>query len=75
MVDAVARPDAIDKELAAIEATARDQGVVVLGASALPVSIERIARWAQTLEAKGLVIVPMSAARGLRSPKTTGSLR
>jgi len=75
VVDAVARPDAIDKELAAIEATARDQGVVVLGASALPVSIERIARWAQTLEAKGLVIVPLSAARGLRSPKTTGSLR
>jgi len=75
VVDAVARPDAIDRELAAIEALARDQGVVVLGASALPVSIDRIARWAQTLEAKGIAIVPLSAARGLRSPKTTGSLR
>ncbi|MDP3256008.1 MAG: divergent polysaccharide deacetylase family protein [Bosea sp. (in: a-proteobacteria)] len=75
VVDMVARPDAIDKELAAIEAMARDQGVAVISASALPVSIERIARWTQTLEAKGLVLVPMSAARGLRSPKTTGSLR
>lgn len=75
VVDPVARPDAIDKELAAIEAMARDQGVAILGASALPVSVERIARWAQTLEGKGLVIVPMSAARALRSPKTTGSLR
>lgn len=75
VVDSVPRPDAIDKELAAIEQTARDQGVAVISASALPVSIERIARWAQTLEAKGIVIVPMSAARGLRSPKTTGSLR
>lgn len=75
VVDTVARPDAIDKELAAIEAMARDQGVAVISASALPVSIERISRWAQTLEAKGLMLVPMSAARGLRSPKTTGSLR
>ncbi|OYW67992.1 MAG: hypothetical protein B7Z40_04980 [Bosea sp. 12-68-7] len=75
VVDNVARPEAIDKELAAIEAMARDQGVAVISASALPVSIERIARWIQTLEAKGIVLVPISAARGLRSPKTTGSLR
>lgn len=75
VLDTVARPDAIDKELAMLEALAREQGVAVASASALPVSIERIARWAQSLEGKGLMIVPMSAARGLRSPKTTGSLR
>ena len=75
VIDTVARPEAIDKELAAIEAMARDQGVAIASASALPVSIERITRWAQSLEAKGLMIVPISAARGLRSPKTTGSLR
>ncbi|PTM41012.1 divergent polysaccharide deacetylase family protein [Bosea sp. 124] len=75
VIDTVARPDAIDKELANLEALAREHGVAVASASALPVSIERIARWAQSLEAKGLAIVPMSAARGLRSPKTTGSLR
>ena len=75
VLDTVARPDAIDRELATLEALAREQGVVVASASALPVSIERIARWAQSLEGKGLMIVPMSAARSLRSPKTTGSLR
>lgn len=75
VLDSVARPDAIDKELATLEVLAREQGVAVASASALPVSIERITRWAQSLEGKGLMIVPMSAARGLRSPKTTGSLR
>ncbi|KPF71054.1 hypothetical protein IP69_06870 [Bosea sp. AAP35] len=75
VIDTVARADAIDKELAAVEVAARDQGLAVVSASALPVSVERIARWAQTLEAKGIQIVPISAARGLRSPKTTGSLR
>lgn len=75
VVDSVPRADAIDKELAALEALAREQGVAVASASALPVSIERIARWLGTLDAKGLVVVPVSAARGFRTPSTTGSLR
>ena len=75
VIDTVQRGDAIDKELAGLEALARDQGIVVAAASALPISVERIARWAQTLEAKGFVIVPVSAARGFRAPSTTGSLR
>lgn len=74
VIDGMARPDAIDKELAALETIAREQGIAVASASALPVSIERINRWAQSLEAKKLVIVPMSAARGFRSPKSTGSI-
>lgn len=73
-IDTVTRADAIDKELAGLEAMARDRGIVVAAASALPVSIERIAQWAQSLEAKKIVIVPASAARGFRNPKTTGSL-
>ena len=68
------RADAIDKELAALELLAREQGVAVAAANALPVSIDRIARWAQTLEARKIALVPVSAARALRSPKTTGSL-
>jgi polysaccharide deacetylase 2 family uncharacterized protein YibQ len=75
VIDTVTRADAIDKELAGLEAIAREQGVAIASASALPVSIERIARWAQSLEGKGLAIVPMSAARTLRNPKTTGSLK
>jgi polysaccharide deacetylase 2 family uncharacterized protein YibQ len=75
VVDGVMRADAIDRELAKLEALAREQGVAVASASALPVSIERISRWAQTLEARGIVLVPVSAARGFRNPGTTGSLR
>ncbi|MGX5733616.1 divergent polysaccharide deacetylase family protein [Bosea thiooxidans] len=74
VVDGVTRADAIDKELAALELLAREQGVAVAAASALPISIDRIARWAQTLEARKIALVPVSAARSLRNPKTTGSL-
>ena len=74
VIDSVTRADAIDKELATLETLARDQGVVIAAASALPVSIERINRWAQSLEAKKIALVPVSAARGFRNPKTTGSV-
>lgn len=75
IIDGVTRADAIDKELAALESLAREQGIVIAAASALPVSIERINRWAQSLEAKKIVIVPVSAARDFRTPKTTGSIK
>jgi len=74
-LDGAPRADAIDKELQRLETLARENGVAVATASALPVTIERITRWARTLEAKGLVIVPVSAARGFRNPSSTGSLR
>ena len=74
-LDTVPRPESIDKELQRLETLARDQGAVVATASALPVTIERITRWARTLEGKNLVLVPVSAARGFRNPSTTGSLR
>ncbi|WP_332681672.1 divergent polysaccharide deacetylase family protein [Bosea sp. (in: a-proteobacteria)] len=74
-LDGIARADAIDKELQRLETLARENGVAVATASALPVTVERIARWARTLEAKGLAIVPVSAARGFRNPSSTGSLR
>lgn len=74
-LDGTARADAIDKELQRLETLARENGVAVATASALPVTVERIARWARTLEAKGLAIVPVSAARDFRNPSSTGSLR
>ncbi|MGX1789709.1 divergent polysaccharide deacetylase family protein [Bosea sp. NPDC055332] len=74
-LDTVPRAETIDKELQRLETLARDQGAAVAIASALPVTVERITRWARTLEAKNLVIVPVSAARGFRNPSTTGSLR
>ncbi|GJD81093.1 divergent polysaccharide deacetylase family protein [Methylobacterium gregans] len=62
VLDAVARPDAIDRELARLEAQARAKGFVLASASALPTTIDRIARWTRDLEARGLRIVPVSAA-------------
>jgi polysaccharide deacetylase 2 family uncharacterized protein YibQ len=61
VVDAVARPDAIDRELARLEETARSRGFAIGTASALPMSVDRIARWAQALETKGIELVPVSA--------------
>jgi polysaccharide deacetylase 2 family uncharacterized protein YibQ len=74
-LDTVPRAEAIDRELQRLETLARDQGAAVATASALPVTVERITRWARTLEGKNLVIVPVSAARSFRNPSTTGSLR
>ncbi len=62
VLDAVPRAEAIDRELAALEETARRQGLAVASASALPLTIDRLARWARTLEAKGIQLVPVSAA-------------
>jgi uncharacterized protein len=39
-------------------------------ASALPVSIERIANWAKTAEARGLLLVPISAV--MKRPAAEG---
>lgn len=62
VLDAVARPEAIDRELARLEAQARTKGFVLASASALPATIDRIARWTRDLEARGLRLVPVSAA-------------
>ncbi|KMO21827.1 divergent polysaccharide deacetylase family protein [Methylobacterium platani] len=65
VVDAVPRPDAIDRELARLEETARKSGFALGSATALPLSIDRIARWARDLEARGILLVP--ASRAMRS--------
>lgn len=62
VVDAVGRPDAMDKELARLETLARERGYALASASALPVTLDRVARWAKGLEAKGILLVPASTA-------------
>lgn len=74
-VDAVPQAAAIDAELKRLETQALESGLAIGAASALPLSIARIEAWAKTLEAKGIDLVPLSAARARRSPTTTGSLR
>ncbi len=61
VVDGVARADEIDRELARLEELARERGVAVGSASALPLTIERLARWSKSLEAKGILLVPVSS--------------
>jgi polysaccharide deacetylase 2 family uncharacterized protein YibQ len=61
VIDGVARADEIDRELARLEEIARQRGVAVGSASALPLTIERLARWSKGLEAKGILLVPVSS--------------
>ena len=62
VLDRVPRPDAIDKQLAMLETIARQRGVAIGSAGSLPVTIERIAQWARTLEGRGVLLVPVSSA-------------
>lgn len=61
VIDAVPTAVEIDRALARLEAAARDRGIAVGVAGALPVAIDRIARWAKAAEARGFTLVPISA--------------
>lgn len=67
VVDGVLRPDAVDKELGRLEELARERGLAIGTASALPLTVDRISRWARTLEARGIRLVPVSSAFESRS--------
>jgi uncharacterized protein len=73
VIDATPRAEAIDKELAQLEKLARERGSVLATASALPVTVERLSRWARTLESRGIVLAPVSSLA--REPATTGAIR
>nr|WP_043751853.1 divergent polysaccharide deacetylase family protein [Methylobacterium nodulans] len=62
VVDAQPLPDAIDRELARLEETARRKGFALGTAMALPLTVERILRWSRDLEARGILLVPASHA-------------
>jgi uncharacterized protein len=68
-IDAVPSAAEIDRALVRLEKTARERGVAVGMANALPVSIEHIANWAKAAEGRGILLVPISAvaARGKSS--------
>ncbi len=62
VLDSVPTPTEIDRALGRLEMTARERTIAVGIASALPVSIEHIAKWAKAAESRGLLLVPISAA-------------
>jgi hypothetical protein len=61
VIDADPSPQAIDAALIKLEAQARANGLAIGVAAALPVSVEHVARWAHSLEARGLALIPVSA--------------
>jgi hypothetical protein len=61
-IDAVPTSAEIDRALAKLETIAKERGFAVGTASALPISIERIGAWIKTLDAHGLMLVPLTTA-------------
>ena len=62
VLDGVPRPDAVDRQLERLEQLARQRGFALGSASALPVTLDRIAAWARALETRGVLLVPISSA-------------
>jgi hypothetical protein len=61
VLDTVPTAAHIERALTRLEATAREHGMAVGFVSAQPTSIELLARWAKSLESRGIVLVPISA--------------
>jgi polysaccharide deacetylase 2 family uncharacterized protein YibQ len=61
-IDAVPTSAEIDRTLIKLETLAKERGVAVGVASALPVSIERIGAWIKTLDSRGIMLVPLTTA-------------
>jgi len=60
VLDADPTPTAIDAALTRLEAMARERGMAVGTATALPASIDRIAHWAKSAASRGVTLVPVS---------------
>lgn len=61
-IDAVPTSAEIDRTLVKLETLAKERGTAVGVASALPISIERLAAWIKTLEGRGILLVPLTTA-------------
>jgi uncharacterized protein len=61
-IDAVPTAGEIDRALGKLEDLAKERGIAVGVASALPISIERIGAWTRTLDSHGLLLVPLTTA-------------
>jgi polysaccharide deacetylase 2 family uncharacterized protein YibQ len=69
VIDAVPSGSEIARSLGKLEQQARETGLAIGIASALPLTIERIAQWAKTVPSRGFSLVPMSAA--VTKPKSS----
>ena len=60
VIDAVSTTAEIDKALARLEKMARERGTAIGFGSALPVTIDRVAKWSKATQARGIQPVPIS---------------
>lgn len=60
VLDSVPTPGEIDRALGRLEMAARENHVAVGIASALPVSIAHIAKWAKSAASRGVLLVPIT---------------
>jgi polysaccharide deacetylase 2 family uncharacterized protein YibQ len=75
VLDQQASRDAIDQRLTQLETVARQNGVAVAASDAYPVTIERLAQWIPSLEAKGIALAPISATADMQSDRTAEATR
>jgi uncharacterized protein len=68
VIDETPEAAMIDAALARLEDRARNEGSVIGVASALPVTLTSVERWAAGLNAKGISLVPVSAVVKLSNP-------
>lgn len=59
-LDSVQTPDALDNQLAELQMLAIQSGSAIGTAAIAPVTIERIANWAEQLDSRGYVLVPLT---------------
>ena len=67
-IDTQASRSAIDAQLGEAERLARKFGEVVAMGFLYPVTLERVARWARSVEERGLVLAPVSALARRKGP-------
>lgn len=65
IIDKTPSREAIDAELASLEAVAKKRGVAIGVAGALPNTVDRVAVWIASLDGKGIALVPVSALAGV----------
>lgn len=61
-IDTVPTATEIDHALANLENLAKERGLAIGVATALPISIERIGAWTKSLENHGIMLVPLTTA-------------
>lgn len=64
VVDKTPAREAIDAALTSLEETAKKRGTAIGVAGALPNTVDRVAAWIESLDAKGIALVPVSALAG-----------